>query len=215
MDGVGAKEGQVMAIYTPQGLKISLDVPTSFGLMARLYPEIKPDSILKTTESISLMTSAVGFITGVLCFALQLSPSGIAMCTLIAMLIGNLLTFRGVVMSPLVRLGAIFSRINGLFLPTLIAVAIGFVSTGWEGGAAYLISRFLASGISILVSIRFARQSPIYQGSPISSAERNFYNAYRYHAKQVGKSMSLELSQEELEEAYWGKTYHAYDGSRG
>ncbi|CAN7695540.1 hypothetical protein [Paenibacillus sp. LjRoot56] len=196
-----------MAIYTPQGLKISLDVPTSFGLMARLYPDIKPDSILKTTESISVMPSSLGFVTGILCFALQLSPSHIAICTLFAMTVGILLTFSGIVWFPFIQLGAMFSHIYGLFLPTIIAVAIGFVLTGWAGVASYMVSRIVASVVSILVSIGFTTQSSIYNGSRISTAERNFFNAYRYHALQLGKSTSLELSRDELKEAYWGQTY--------
>ncbi|NQX59138.1 hypothetical protein [Paenibacillus qinlingensis] len=203
-----------MAIYTPQGLKISLDVPTSFGLMARLYPEIKPASILKTTESISVMTSSLGFVTGILCFALQLSPSNIAICTLFAMTVGILLTFSGIVLFPFLQLGAMFSHIYGLFLPTLIAVAIGFVLTGWTGVASYMVSRLVASTVSILVGIGFTRLSVIDKGSPISSAERNFFNAYRYHALQIGKSTSLELSKDELHEAYWSKTYQDYDDAR-
>ncbi|OAS13967.1 hypothetical protein [Paenibacillus oryzisoli] len=95
-----------------------------------------------------------------------------------------------------------------------LAVAIGFVLTGCSGVAAYLAARFIASGVTIFFSLGFTIQSPIYIGSPISSAERNFYNAYRYHARQVGKSMSLELSNDELKEAYWGKTYREYDAVR-
>ncbi|MDR6549596.1 hypothetical protein [Paenibacillus qinlingensis] len=199
-----------MAIYTPQGLKINLDDSTSFGLMARLYPEVKPDSILKTTESISVMTSSLGFFTGILCFVLRLSPSNIGICTLFSMIIGILLTNKGIVWFPFIQLGALFSHIYGIFLPTIIATAIGLILTGWAGVLSYLLTRFVASGIALIVGMGFAQHAAFKHGHAISTAERNFFNAYRYHAFQLGKSMSLELSYQELQETFWRETHTDY-----
>jgi hypothetical protein len=199
-----------MNIHTPQGLRIRLDVPTSFGLMARLYPDIRPKQILKTTEDISLISSALGFVTGMFCFVLQLSPQSISVYTLIAMVAGIIFNASGIILSPFVQLGSAFNRIYVFFLPTIIAILVGYMLTGWQGVIAYLFTRVMASFVSMLVGRGLAKQSLEKLGTAYTTVERNFFNAYRYHAIQVGKSMSLELSFEELDEAFWRGTYNDY-----
>jgi hypothetical protein len=86
-----------MAIYTPRGLKIRIDIPTSFGLMARLYPDVSPKRILHTTEAIDATGSALGFFTAIICFSLHLSPEYITIFTLIAFMAGLLITELGII----------------------------------------------------------------------------------------------------------------------
>ncbi|WNR42329.1 hypothetical protein [Paenibacillus roseipurpureus] len=199
-----------MTIRTPQGLLIKLDVATSFGLMARLYPEISPKQILKTTEDISLMSTSMGFATGMLCFFLQLSPQGISVCTFTAMLIGMIFSASGLILFPFIQLGAAYGRIAIGFIPTILSIVVGYLLTGLEGVVAYFLTKCLAVCISMLVGIGISRQSLIAGGNAYSSSERNFFHAYRYYAEQIGQSMSLELTYEERNEAFWRGTYHVY-----
>ncbi|OCT14187.1 hypothetical protein A8709_25470 [Paenibacillus pectinilyticus] len=199
-----------MAIYTPQGLIIRLDVPTSFGLMARLYPEVRPQHILKTTEAISLMSSSLGFVTGLVCFLLHLSPQNIGICTLFAMVLGIICNASGIILVPFVQLGAAFRHIYVFFVPTIIAIVVGYLLIGWQGVIAFLLTRGMAACLSLIVGMGLARYAFDKKGYSFTWAERNFFNAYRYHAELIGKSKSVELSYEELDEAFWRATYQDF-----
>lgn len=163
-----------MSIHTPQGLMIRLDVPTSFGLMARLYPDIRPEQILETTENISLMSAALGFVTGLFCFFLQLSPERIGVFTLFAMLAGIYFNASGFIFYPFVQVAAAFKRVYVFFLPTILAIIIGYMLTGWQGVIAYLLTRCVAACVSTIVGMGLAKQSLEKLGVAYTTIDRNF-----------------------------------------
>lgn len=196
-----------MVIHTPQGLRIKLDVATSFGLMARLYPDIRPKQVLKTTEDISLISSALGFVTGLLCFVLQLEPQSIGICTFTAVLVGIFINASGLLLFPFVQLGAAFNRIYVFFLPTILMIVVGYFLTDWQGVIAYLLTRCTAFGLSILVGMGLTRHAMAKWGHAFTTSERHFFHAYRYYAERIGVPTNLVLSYEELDESFW---QHAY-----
>lgn len=103
-----------MTIYTPRGLKIRIAVPYAFGLMARLYPKVSPFRILKTTEGIEILPGMLAFISGMIGFAIHLSPFQIALVVATSQIIGALINFIGLIMIPgLVGLSTLFSYMSG------------------------------------------------------------------------------------------------------
>lgn len=57
-----------MAIYTPRGLKIRLSIQYCFTLLARLYPEVDPYTVLKTTEGLEFIPSFLAVLASLICF---------------------------------------------------------------------------------------------------------------------------------------------------
>lgn len=80
-----------MPIYTPRGIKIRIAVSYAFGLMTRLYPEVSPFRILKTTEGIESLPAMFAIISGIIGFLMQLPPLQIGLAAGIAQLLGVLI----------------------------------------------------------------------------------------------------------------------------
>ena len=89
-----------MPIYTPRGLKIRLEPEYAFSLLARLDPRVPPFRVLKTTEGIDLVPSAIALIVGLGCFFAQVDHMDVFKYVLIATLLARVLTLYGVVLIP-------------------------------------------------------------------------------------------------------------------
>lgn len=67
-----------MTIITPRGLKVRIPVPYAFALMARLYPEVSPFRVLKTTEGIESIPGMLAFTFGITAIVNHFPPLHVA-----------------------------------------------------------------------------------------------------------------------------------------
>lgn len=193
-----------MAIYTPRGLKIRISVPDAFGLIARLYPEVSAFKILKTTEGIDSLTSVATFIAALICFIMHLDPSQIVLTISITYIAAILINAFGLFIIPgQVALGTLYSYISGygLFITTIII--IGYITTGWQGLAAYFIAKGIGWCVARVIEFIEVKRTFKLSGIAFTASERCFFNAYRIHANKLGKTTNIDLSEEEMEEEYW------------
>ena len=193
-----------MAIYTPRGLKIRLDVSTAFALMQRLFPTVGAFEVLKTTEGLESVPAALAFISGVACFSLKVDPYHICLWVLAASLLGNVITISGLFIVPgLPRIGTMYSYASGFGVLLVVLALYGFVTVGWRGVLAFFVARLTAGILGF--AIESWNKSRIYRkiGIPLSLAEINFFSAYRLHASEIGKSTDITVGDEELTEENW------------
>ena len=132
-----------MAIYTPTGLKIRISLEHSFGLMSRLFPKVTPFKFLKSVEGLELFPPAFAFIAGIVCFFSNCEPLTIGLTTLIAYLIGLLLSFVGIFDKIILSLGIFYSYLSGYGVFILIAGVIGYLYSGIKGLIAYFSAKFI------------------------------------------------------------------------
>ena len=197
-----------MAIFTPRGLKIRLPFDYTFALIARLYPKIDAFKVLKTTEGLESIPGMLAFIVGVTSFYLRLDPYMIGLYVLIASVAGTIITTFGIFVIPgLPKLGTFYSYISGFYILIAVLVVYGFVSVGWQGVAAFFIGKIIAEIIKW--GAEFWNTNRIHSkiGVPLTGSEVNFLNAYRLHAKEVGKSTEIDVSDEELKEENWKEVF--------
>jgi len=193
-----------MAIYTPRGLKIRLKTNHAFALMARLHPKIDAFKVLKTTEGLESIPGIFALIAGLVSFYLGLQPYQIGLYTLIASVIGTIITIFGVFIIPgIPKLATLYSYISGFGILLIISAIYGFVSVGWQGVAAFFIGKLIAGIINW--GIEFWNSNRIHSviGNALSGSEINFFNAYRLHASAIGKSTDITVSDEEMKEENW------------
>lgn len=193
-----------MAIYTPRGLKIRLRMNHAFALMARLYPKVDAFKVLKTTEGLESIPGMLALIVGLVSFYLGLDPYQIGLYTLIASVVGTAITTFGVFIVPgLPKLGTLYSYISGFGILLILSAVYGFVSVGWQGVAAFFIGKLVAGLINNAIGFWNAKRTHSKIGIPLTISEINFFNAYRLHASELGKSTDITVSDEELKEDNW------------
>lgn len=193
-----------MAIYTPRGLKIRLRMNHAFALMARLYPKVDAFKVLKTTEGLESIPDMLALIVGLVSFYLKLDPHQIGLYTFIASVAGTAITLLGAFIVPgLPRLGTLYSYISGFGIILISAAVYGFISVGWQGVAAFFIGKFAAGLFNNVVEFWNVKRIHSKIGIALTLSEINFFNAYRLHASELGKSTDITVSDEELEEDNW------------
>lgn len=191
-----------MAIFTPRGLKIRLPFNYAFTLVARLYPKVDAFKILKTTEGLESIPSLITFATGLVCFYLRLSLFEIGLYVFIASIIGFLITFFGLyIISILDRLGTFYSYISGFGILLILLIVYGFITVGWQGVIIFFVAKFLAGIVKMPVEAKLMKQHG--ELGFLTLSEEHFFNAYRIHAKRLGKTIDIAVSNEELEEENW------------
>lgn len=193
-----------MPIVTPRGLKVRVEVPYAFGLMARLHPRVTPFRVLKTTEGIESIPGLVTFVVALVAFAYHLSPVKIGLAVLAAHVAGVAIAQLGLFMVPgLVGLATAFSYLAGYGLLFAVLVVAGYFATSWQGVLAYLVARAGGWLLSQPLEMLAARRALVSIGHPLTQSERSFFNAYRIHAARIGVTTDLSLSDEELAESHW------------
>lgn len=201
-----------MAIFTPRGLKIRFSTDLAFTYLARLHPKVSAFKVLKTVEGIELIPFTLAFITGLLLFIFNLSPIYIAIYVSIAYITGGLITTFGFFVIPfLVQFSTVISYIHGYGIYTVVIIVVGLVIVGWKGVLFYFIGRY--TGTLILSLINYLQMIMIFKKtqSPLTASERNFFNAYRYHASRIGITTSIELEKDELDSDDWKLPYYALE----
>ncbi len=193
-----------MSFMTPRGLKIRIEIPYAFALMARLAPKRSAFRVLKTVEGLEQIPPIFGFIAAF--YVLLTSPAIFLLIysIVIGRVIGTLIIWFGLFIIPgLTQIATIVSYLSGYGILLTISVVTSFLIIGWQGVLAliggWLIS-MLASGI-IQWTIGWVRSKQI--GQPITQSEINFFNAYRLHADACGVTPDLVLSQEEEQSGKW------------
>ena len=193
---------------TPRGLKIRIDIPTGFALLARLWkgdPKTDAFCVLKTVEGLESIPSVAGFI-GAFIGLLEGSASWhVAVGLIVGKILGALLTMFGVFIIPgLTTIATWWSWVSGYGLFLAIGVAYAWFLKGWEYAAAWVIGFVFAYVISMLF-IELPRMK-FYKtkiGVPLGQSEVNFFNAYRLHAGRLGLSNSVEISEGEIQSEEW------------
>jgi len=200
-----------MALMTPRGLKIRLELPWAFGLMARLWtndPRTDAFRVLKTCEAIEEVPSVIAYaaaLTAALCAAWP--PWSITLAMLTGAVLGTLLTQFGLftLIRPLglLFLGYFWSWISGYGLLLVAGLVAAWAAQGWQGPLwwfAGIFASFLARhGVDSVFQFRFYR----LLGQPFTAAEVNFFNAYRLHADRLGLARDLQVSDAEIETGDW------------
>ncbi len=200
-------------IVTPRGLTIYLPRDFSFALMARLYPKVDAFKVLETAQGIYRIHGAAAFITGIVCFVLNLTPVQIAVWTLLVTFVFYLLRLFGLFIIPgMVFTATMYSRLTGYFLLTVILVVVGLIRVGLVGTVAFFVSRLVVEGVTILID-RIAGASIgrsmgvetfIAKGGALYFAPAaDFVRAYKLYASRFNLPTHTEVSQDELLEENW------------
>jgi hypothetical protein len=192
-----------MTVYTPRGLKIRIDVPYAFGLMARLYPTVSPFRVLKTAEGLQSTGRLLAFVVGVTAFGLGLSPLETLVLVSGASFVGALLGVFGIVIPGLVWLSVMYSYVSGFGVLLAVLLVTGFLTVGWPGVLAFMAGSAVGALASMVVELWRTRRYMHTIGHPLTSAEVSFFNAYRMHASKMGVTTCINLDDEESSAESW------------
>lgn len=205
-------------IVTPRGIIIYLPRDYSFALIARLYPKVDAFAVLEKAQGIYRTHSAAGFVVGLICFSLVLSPLQIAVWTFCITFAFYVMRLFGIFVLPgQVVIPTIYSRFTGFGLFTITIVAIGLWLVGIVGVIAFFAARLIAEALTILID----RKAGANLGTKIGEAPtlakagamyylptKDFINAYKLYAVKFGIPVDVEPSKDELRKENW---IHVWD----
>lgn len=207
-------------IITPRKLQIDLPLGYGFALIARLFPRVDAFTFLKRVEGIQKIHSLAGFITGIVCFLLELNAFSIALWTFGVTVVFFLLRYWGVFILPgLVQVATYYTYITGFGLVTLTLCAIGFWKVGFWGLLAFWAARAIAELLSMLLDQYAGKRLGMEIGSNPALADagamflapaKDFVNAYRLYADKFDLSRNAEVSEEEMHFENWRATWEDF-----
>ena len=200
-----------MAIYTPRGLKIRLSLQWTFGLLGRLWKVDRSTDafrVLKTCEAIDHIPAVLAYACGLAVAVLAPHQSwAIVVARPVAAVLGVLLTQMGAfaVLRPagILAAGRAWSWISGYGVLFLVAGGVVYAVAGWPGVAFWLAGGIAAFFAGETVGARMARARYGRLDDSLTSAEVNFFNAYRLHADQLGLTRNLLLEDGEQKSETW------------
>jgi hypothetical protein len=209
-------------ITTPRGLPIPLPLDNSFCVMSRLYPTVKPYTILETTAGFYKMPGLVGFIAGITCFLLQLPAWQIAAITFAATVVGYVMSLLAIYPPGLLRLARIYSLVTGCGLVLVGLSVLGVCTVGMLGTGMFWAARVLAEEVTIVhanyMGRKFLRVVDPEMCASVDAAAKCFRtprascdgfamrcwgNAYATYASKYGAPIEAVASEEELESGKW------------
>ncbi|MBN1511245.1 MAG: hypothetical protein JXB13_04465 [Phycisphaerae bacterium] len=199
-----------MAIYTPRGLKIRLNVPYAFALMARLFPKVDAFHVLQLTEEVENLASAATAVVTAGVFVARLDPLTIGVATGTTWFAFKLSHLLGLFIPPFktfLPLSRIFSWFAGYGIFFVLLVVLGLFTVGWQGVLAFIVARLTALWLAGLLDFIYGRFVFKKTGVSVTASERSFFHAYRLSADKVGASRSLDVSEDEMEPENWQPTY--------
>lgn len=200
-----------MAVFTPKGLKIRFEIDYCFALLARLYPKISPYKVLRLTEGLESIPGFLAVLTGLVCFLFHVEPLKIGFWVCGISIIGYLITVTGFYVFPgLPFLSTLYSTFTGFGIYYILMAIIGFFLVGWKGVFAFFIGRTIAGLFNTVYGSIESSRLHKKTGLVLFGSERNFVNAYRIYASKIGKSTDVEVSEDELNEENWKKTFRSY-----
>lgn len=200
-------------IITPRKLQIDLPLGYGFALIARLFPRIDAFKFLKRIEGIQKIHSLAGFITGLVCFYLEVGTLNIALLSFGVTIFFFLLRYWGVFVIPgLVQLATYYTYVTGFGLVTLTLCAVGLWKVGFWGLVGFWAGRLLAELLSMLLDELAGRNLGIAMGSNPVLAKvgamylapiKDFVNAYRLYAQKFDLTLEVDVSDEEMQFKNW------------
>lgn len=200
---------------TPKGLKVRLDIPLGFTLLARLWrkdPNTDAFRVLKTCEGLECIRPLFGFIGGIVALIAGPNLWYVPLGIVIGSLIGSILTAFGLFIIPgLPTIGVLFSWGIGYGIFTLLGIAVAWFLRGWLFAVAWL-GGFIAAYIFVLFIFE-ALITSFYSkqiGYPVTSQEINFINAYRLHADRLVMPHNLDVPDEEIAAGFWEECLQDY-----
>lgn len=192
------------AIFTPRGLHVRLPPDVAFGLMAQLWPKVRPSTVLATTEAVEFSPTAASKLLALLGFALQLTPVSIAILCALGRVVPNLLALAGLFRSVgWTALGRLYRPFAGHGMTLVVVAALGAVIAGPLAAMGFLVGTLVGGIMNLLVDfVLMRRLDPRFQ-LPLSSTERFFLGALRLHAADSGQSLDLRQPPTDDEDASW------------
>lgn len=209
-------------IATPRGIAIPLPLDNSFCLMARLYPEVKPYTVLETTAGFYKMHNAVACIAGIVCFHFRLPGWQIGGITFVATLAGYFMSVLAVYPPGLLRLARVYSLLSGYGLVIVGLSAIGLLKVGFISTGLFGLWRILAESVTVThanhmghnfqkivdpqavaAGTRLLGWWRGWWSAPDDFAVRCFGNAYATYATKLGVPIKALVSQDELGSGKW------------
>lgn len=208
-------------IVTPRKLQIDLPLGYAFALIARVYPKVDAFKFLKRVEGIQKIHHLVAFVTGMVCFGLQLSPLWIAVWTIGVTLLFYLFRFFGIFFIPgLVFVSTAYSYLTSFGIFTIALIAVGWWRTGIWGVVAFFAARLLAELITMFFDGKAGEKlgakmdvNPVLAkaGSMYLAPIKDFVNAYRLFADSYGLTRDVEVSDEELRFENWKNVWEDFE----
>lgn len=187
-----------MPIYTPRGLKIRLDPVHAFTLLARLEPTVPPIDVLRTTEAVENATSLAGVLAAAIAITVGGSIQSIFWSTFLAVTAVGGMNRYGIFLVPgLIWLSRLFSHVSGWGIFFVVLVVYAWVTVGWLGAAAYVGGRLAAGSVNWILELQRGRYYMRVVGHPLTASEINFFSAYRLHAKAIGASIDIDVTDED------------------
>ncbi|HNQ23005.1 MAG TPA: hypothetical protein PKK06_07920 [Phycisphaerae bacterium] len=201
-----------MGLMTPRGLKVRLELPWAFGLLARLWiKNAKTDAfrVLKTCEAIEEAPEVLALVAGfvVVVWGEQLPVWTIPLALVLGRVAGILLTQLGFIVvvrsTGLLFLAHIFSYVCGYGVLFVAEVPIVVYFRSWVGAMWWVAGLILSEIVAFFVEHPFVSWHNRVIGQPFTSSEINFFIAYRLHAQRLGISQDLDVSDAEVEDGAW------------
>lgn len=196
-----------MPIFTPRGLKIRLSTDLAFTLLARLHPKVKAFEVLKMVEGIELLPTISAFTVGLFLLSFEYSPIQVGIWVCLATVSSGILYLHGIFPSFLIRLSSHLSVISGYGLFTIIIIIVGLLFSGWMALVFYFVGRYSASVILYMVELIISRNWSKNCGFSVLGSEINFFNAYKFCARKIDVTSSIDLKEGELEDGHWFRPF--------
>jgi hypothetical protein len=200
-----------MTIYTPFGMPISFPMDYAFTLLARLYPKYRPSKVLKIAEGMDKAPEAVACLLSFVVFSLNLSPIVLFISASVIPGIIYWMQVRSKFIELVVYLGIIFRMIGNFGIITIGLTLFGYYSSGWQGVAVFLSTRFL--GLIVIYSfidIQEIKRQVSLGGFKYNRYDMYFIDAYRFCANKIGVTLDLSVADQEIESDQWRAIYADY-----
>lgn len=199
-----------MAVFTPRGLKLRLSTPYVFALIARVFPKVDAFRVLQTTEAVENLARLAIFLAAIVAFSLSVTPVQVGVLVFAVASVMHIVHLCGLFLTPILLLlpvSRVYGFLSGYGILLIGLLAFGFIQTGWEGIAGFLIGR-LASG-AVFGVVRWYYMRYVYKemGFPCSASEHSFFHAYRIEAARLGISTDLTVTDDELRPENWGPVF--------
>ncbi len=200
-----------MALMTPRGLKIRLELDWAFTLMGRLWQNDQQTDafrVLRTVEAIEHIPTVLAFAGGVItAFVPQLPIWCIAVGSIVGTSAGAALTQAGMfgVLRPL---GIMFVARAWSYLPgfgeahVLVLAVLVFVR-GWLSVPIWVAGLVVGGVLRYVLEAALVSRHFKLLGQVLTSSEVNFFNAYRLHADRLGIPSDITVSESEIEDGVW------------
>ena len=199
-----------MALFTPRGLKLRLQLNYAFGLMARLYPETDAFRVLQRTEEVDNLDGLATFIAALTAFFLRLDPLMIGVVVASTSFAFKIVHLAGFYIPPftfLLPVSRVYSWFSGCGVFLIGLLIFGWFVVGWQGCAAYFLGKITAAIAAGTIDLWWGRIVFQKTGVSVTTSERSFFHAYRLEADRLGRDLSLEVSDAELDETHWMPTF--------